>query len=232
MPSEMDEIPHSFLVSYHTKGAEPQTITTESCSVAITGLTPGIGHTVSIFTIVQDGRKGQPAVTFIKTGIPIPENLVVGSVTATSAHLSWSMPSDMDEIPHSFLVSYHSKGAEPQTITTESCSVAITGLTPDTEYTVSIFTRLQDGRKGQPTVTSIQTGIPIPGNLVVGSVTATSAHLSWSMPSEMDEIPHSFLVSYHSKGAEPQTITTESCSVVITGLTPDIGHSVSIFTSR
>ncbi|KAL2079247.1 hypothetical protein ACEWY4_024991 [Coilia grayii] len=300
VPSVMDQTPHSFLISYHSEGAKPTDITTDAYNTIITGLKPGIEYMVCVCVVCENTGKGQPASASINIGIPIPDNLEVGSVTAASASLSWSMPSEMDDIPHSFLVSYHSKGTEPQTISTDTCSAVITGLTPDSEHSVSICTKLQDGRQGQPAVTSFQTEIfflacmvcvcvvskntgngqpaltsinigtsagllysekliyrvdqrkqdhflndnissiieattiknriPIPENLEVGSVTAASASLSWSMPSEMDEIPHSFLVSYHSKGTEPQTISTDTCSAALTALTPDSEHSVSIFT--
>ncbi|XP_063070448.1 GTPase IMAP family member 4-like [Engraulis encrasicolus] len=44
----------------------------------------------------------------------------------------------MEQIPHKFLISYCSEGGEPQTISTESCSTTLTGLQPETQYTVTV----------------------------------------------------------------------------------------------
>ena len=64
----------------------------------------------------------------------------------------------MKQTPHSFLVSYQSEGAEPQSITTESCSADITGLKPGTEYTVKVYTELKQGGKSKPASKKIKTG--------------------------------------------------------------------------
>ena len=91
-------------------------------------------------------------------GVPAPENLTVDSVTAKSANLSWSLSCGTYQTPHSFLISYHSEGTEPQTISTDACSAVITGLKPHTEYTVSVSTENQHREKSQPASVSILTG--------------------------------------------------------------------------
>ncbi|XP_076118849.1 fibronectin-like [Alosa pseudoharengus] len=324
----MEQIPHSFLVSYHSEGTEPQTISTESCSTTLTDLQPDTQYTVSVCCVLKDGRRSQATTTRIQTavpppgpieftsvkpnsvcvcwgppegltephrfrvtwtcngsqehlevqnlklhvqeltpveeykftvitvnvdgthstcvsetvqtGIPVPEKLTVASVTPTSADLSWSLHEVMKQLPHSFLISYHSEGTEPQTIFTESCNTKLIELEPDTEYTVRVCCKLRDGRRSQ--VTSelrILTGIAIPEKLNVDALDVESgksecvrwrADLSWSLHQGMEQIPHSFLISYHSEGTEPQTISTESCSTTLTDLQPDTQYTISVCT--
>ena len=94
----------------------------------------------------------------VVTGYPVPEELTVISVTPTSAELSWSLHQGMEQFPHSFLISYHSEETELQTTSTESCSTTLTGLTPDTNYTVTVCCELRDGGRSQAATRIIQTG--------------------------------------------------------------------------
>ena len=64
----------------------------------------------------------------------------------------------------------------------------------------------------------------------MSSITASSASLSWLVSPEMKQTPHSFLVSYQSEGTEPKSISTGSCSTVITGLKPGTDYTVKVYT--
>ena len=94
----------------------------------------------------------------VVTGYPVPEELTVISVTPTSAELSWSLHQGMEQFPHSFLISYHSEETELQTTSTQSCSTTLTGLTPDTHYTVTVCCELRDGGRSQAATVDFQTG--------------------------------------------------------------------------
>ena len=72
--------------------------------------------------------------------------------------------------------------------------------------------------------------IPVPERLTVSSITASSASLSWLVSPDMKQTPHSFLVSYQSEGTEPKSISTESCSTVITGLKPGTEYTIKVYT--
>ncbi|KAL2079255.1 hypothetical protein ACEWY4_024999 [Coilia grayii] len=133
------------------------------------------------------------------TEVPPPKNLTV-ETKVTSVSVKWKKPAGVAEV--SYLLTL-SRDEEHQTLHTDSEEHIFNHLKLEMEYTISVLTALSTGAQSKPVSKVINTCIPIPGNLEVGSVTAASASLSWSMPSEMDEIPHSFLVSYHSKGTGP-----------------------------
>ncbi|XP_041927670.1 fibronectin-like isoform X5 [Alosa sapidissima] len=216
----------SYLLSLYSEGECLQTVSTKSLQHQFSGLEVGREYSITVSTVLKGGQSKCTSKT-IRTRVPVPKNLTMSSETPTSADLSWSLHQGMEQIPHSFLISYHSEGTEPQTISTESCSTTLTDLQPDTQYTVSVCCKLRDGRRSHAT-THIQTGVPVPENLTVASVTPISADLSWSQHQGMEQIPHSFLISYHSEGTEPQTISTESCSTTLTDLQPDTQYTVSV----
>lgn len=68
----------------------------------------------------------------------VPQRVSVGSITASSAHLSWQKSSKMEQTPLSFQVSYQSEGTEPEVISSSGCDADITDLRADTEYTVKV----------------------------------------------------------------------------------------------
>ena len=94
-------------------------------------------------------------------GISVPEGLSVDALNEESdvwsADLSWSPGHGTDQVPHLFEVSYHSEGNEPKIISTESCSTTLPGLHSDTQYTVSICTVLQGGKKSKSVSTTFHT---------------------------------------------------------------------------
>ncbi|KAL2080884.1 hypothetical protein ACEWY4_022737 [Coilia grayii] len=107
-------------------------------------------YSIKMFTVLK-GRQSKPASITFRMCALAPKGLSVDELDAESADrwratLRWSLQQGMEQIPHRFLISYCSEGTEPQTISTESCSTTLTGLQPDTLYTVNICTE-QTGEK-------------------------------------------------------------------------------------
>lgn len=50
----------------------------------------------------------------------------------------------MEGIPHQFLITATSPGKEPLAIHTQDCNKIVTDLEPDTEYTISVSTVLNN----------------------------------------------------------------------------------------
>lgn len=89
--------------------------------------------------------------------IPAPENLKVESVTSTTAKLCWSLSNKMDHTLHKFLIHYTSEESK-QEISTDSCSVMITGLKPYTKCYIMIFTNVDNVGNSKEAVIDVQTG--------------------------------------------------------------------------
>ncbi|XP_062373050.1 fibronectin-like [Sardina pilchardus] len=156
-------------------------------------------YTILISTSLGFDSQSKPLSETVYIETPIPQDFDVISVSATSAELHWGLHPIMEQIPHSFLISYHSEGAEPQTIFTDSCSAVIAGLEPDTEYIVCVSTIIQHGGgKSKPATTIMQTGLPAPGPIQFSSVSLHSVSLCWEAPKGMAESQR-FRVSYTEK---------------------------------
>ncbi|KAL2080882.1 hypothetical protein ACEWY4_022735 [Coilia grayii] len=225
----MEQIPHRFLFSYCSKGTEPQTISTQSCSTSLTGLQPDTQYWATVCCELKDGRKSEATSTRIQTAaVPPPGPIEFTSVKPDSVCLCWGPPEGLTG-PHTFRVSWTGAGRQ-ETLEVQDQDVTVQGLTPGEEYTFTVATLSDEGRESPCGSATARTGIPVPENVTVGSVTRTSADLSWSLHQCMEQIPHRFLISYCSEGTEPQTISTQSCSTTLKKLQSDTEYTVSICT--
>ncbi|XP_062371960.1 fibronectin-like [Sardina pilchardus] len=231
-PDGMDQTPHFYQISYHSGGPESKTMTALSCSAIIQYLEPCTDYMVSVCAKLKDGRMSESVNKPVQTAVSAPEQLIVASVTSTAIHLKWSPPLGMDQTSYCYCyqISYHSEWTEPQIISANLCSEVIKGLKPYTNYSVSVLTKVKNGEMSEPVRTDTRTAVAAPEQLTVASVTPTSIHLTWTKPHGMDQTPESYQISYHSEGTDPQTISSDSCSKVITGLKQCTKYSVSICT--
>ncbi|KAL2079252.1 hypothetical protein ACEWY4_024996 [Coilia grayii] len=84
---------------------------------------------------------------------------------------------------------------------------------------------------------SSKAAVLVPEYLTVESLTeefepkhSWSAALSWRLSHAMGRTPHSFQISYHCEGLVPQTISSDECDTVITGLRPDTEYTAEVCT--
>ncbi|XP_048087480.1 uncharacterized protein LOC125286434 isoform X1 [Alosa alosa] len=154
-PAGVDQVSY-LLELQNQKCIEP--VHRGSPNYTFTGLQHGVHYTISVYTVLNNGRQSKPSSQIFKIEIPVPECLAVSSITKSSASLSWGVHPEMKQTPHRFLVSYQSEGTEPQSMFTESCSADTTGLKSETDYTVRVYTQLQHGGKSQPASVHLKTG--------------------------------------------------------------------------
>lgn len=93
--------------------------------------------------------------------IPVPENLQVGSITTTTANLTWSLSEELDHVSHNFELIYHDTTCgfnEWKTIYTDCCRAVLTDLKPHRENYIQIFTNVENFGKSQESSICIFTG--------------------------------------------------------------------------
>lgn len=156
---------------------------------------------------------------------------VVSDVTATSARLSW--PASSDDVG---VTGYTVRNGSGATVaTTSGTSVVLTGLSPDTGYTVTVVARDAAGNVsaaspaasfttddgGDPGDTVAPTA---PGTPRASSITTTSAVISWSASS--DDVGVTGYVVQSAAGATLATSTTTSAT--LTELSADTAYTVRV----
>ncbi|XP_045070975.1 fibronectin [Coregonus clupeaformis] len=229
-PPGLDQTQHRYQISYHCPGTEPHIITTSSHSITLSDLQPATEYSVTVCTVLENGKRSQLVSTTLTTVPPAPDQLNVASMDTTTAAVSWSQPPGLDQTQHQYQISYHCPGTEPHITTTSSHSITLFDLKPATNYSVTVCTVLENGRQSQLLSTTLTTVPPAPDQLNVNSVKTTSAAVSWSQPPGLDQTQHHYQISYQCPGTEPHIITTSSHSITLSDLQCSSQYSVSVCT--
>ncbi|XP_062390920.1 collagen alpha-1(XX) chain-like isoform X2 [Sardina pilchardus] len=215
--------PHIFRVTWTGEGSQGN-LEVQDLKLHVQELTSGENYMFTVATLSDDDRESPCVSATVQTDILPPECLDV-DVHLTSVSVTWSKPAGVDQA--SYLLTLCCDGKTLQSISTRSLQHCFSELEIEREYSISVSTALKGGQSSAISET-IRTSVPVPEKLALGSVTQTSADLSWSLHQWMEQIPHSFLISYHSEGTEAQTISTESCSTTLTELQPDTQYTASV----
>ncbi|XP_071264193.1 interferon-induced very large GTPase 1-like isoform X2 [Salvelinus alpinus] len=229
-PPGLEQTQHHYQISYQCPGTEPHITTTSSHSITLSDLQCGTQYSVTVCTVLENGKKSQLESTTLTTVLPAPDQLTVDSVDTTSATISWNQPPGLEQTQHHYQISYHCPGTEPHITTTSSPSITLSDLQRGTQYSVTVCTVLEHGKRSEFLSTTLTTVIPAPDQLTVDSVDTTSAAVSWNQPPGLDQTQHHYQISYHCPGTEPHITTTSSHSITLSDLQRGTQYSVTVCT--
>ncbi|XP_061580833.1 up-regulator of cell proliferation-like [Cololabis saira] len=124
--------------------------------VEINNLQLGQQYFFSVATEDEEGNLSKWVTDRVSTAVPPPRHLTKGHSESTALFLQWSKGENMEGIPHQFLITITSPGKEARAISTRDCYKRLSDLEPDTEYTISVSTVLND-KWSDPVSTTIHT---------------------------------------------------------------------------
>ncbi|MGH0130500.1 UNVERIFIED_CONTAM: hypothetical protein FKN15_038532 [Acipenser sinensis] len=221
-PVDMDEIKHSFAITYSCSFWNLRNSTTaSSLSIVISNLRPGSEYVFNVTTVKGSGGQSTPASTTLYTLPPPPGKILIDSVESNSVSLSWGSPFVIDGIPHSFNITYScSFRGHSGSTSAPSNSTVISNLRLGCEYVFSITT-VNKGGQSTPAVTSVYIKLALHGEIKIDSVGNDSVSLSWGSPAGMDGVQYSFNITYSCSfwGHNGSTSATSN-STVISNLRP------------
>lgn len=150
---------------------------------------------------------------------------------STTASLSWPAASDNQGVSeYEITVSF---GPEP-TIVTADPSVTLTGLDPDTAYSVTVMARDAAGNESAVIATDFTTRPADadqppsePTGLDSTNITDTGATLTWSAASDDVGVSH-YEVGLSKSGSIVSVFNPEGTQQVLSGLTADTTYSASV----
>uniref|UniRef100_A0A8C7K9R1 Fibronectin type-III domain-containing protein n=1 Tax=Oncorhynchus kisutch TaxID=8019 RepID=A0A8C7K9R1_ONCKI len=158
----LDQTQHHYQISYRCSGTEPHITTTSSPSITLSDLKPATEYSVTVCTVLENGKQSQLVLTTFTTVLPAPDQLTVDSVDTTSADVCWNQPPGLDQTQHHYQISYHCPGTEVHITTTSSPSITLSDLQCGTQYSVTVCTVLENGKQSR-----------------LVSTTLTTKHLQW-----------------------------------------------------
>ncbi|XP_064859315.1 fibronectin-like [Oncorhynchus nerka] len=156
-PPGFDQTQHHYQISYHCSGTEPHITTTNLPSITLPDLQCGTQYSVTVCTVLENGKQSPLMSHTLITVIPAPDQLTVNSVDTTSAAVSWSQPPGLDQTQHHYQISYHCPGTEPHITTTSSPSITLSDLQGGTQYSVTVCTVLENGKQSELESTTLTT---------------------------------------------------------------------------
>ncbi|XP_063069297.1 fibronectin-like [Engraulis encrasicolus] len=245
----------SYMLNLYSDGKCVDTVSGTFLEYSYPELVIGREYIITVSTVLN-GRQSKAVSRTFQTNIPVPERVCVGSVTPTSADLSWSVQG-MQQIPHRFRISYWCEGTEPWTMYAALPTTTLTDLQPDTQYTISVCCELDNGGESEATLGSIKTGDFVPDGLLVdaldeetprnvprdanvynnytiyngtayGSDGRWKAEVRWSQLQGLQHIPHKFLICCSSEEDGQMRTSTESCSITLQDLQSDTQYEVTV----
>ncbi|KAK6324545.1 hypothetical protein J4Q44_G00038870, partial [Coregonus suidteri] len=153
-PPGLDQTQHHYQISYRCPGTEPHITTTSSHNITLSDLQPATEYSVTVCTVLENGKQSQLVLTTLTTVPPAPDQLTVDT---TSGTVSWNQPPGLDQTQHHYQISYHCPGTKPHYTTTSSHSITLSDLQGGTQYSVTVCTVLENGKKSKPVSTTLTT---------------------------------------------------------------------------
>jgi hypothetical protein len=218
----------SYNVSYKlASAASYTTVSTTSTSYALSGLTSSTAYNWQVAAVCASGTStASTALSFTTAATQtcgIPTSPTTNSITTSSATLTWGAVAGAT----SYTVSYKlASAASYTTATVTTTSYALSGLTSSTAYNWFVSATCAVGPGSATSVVNFTTSAVVacgtPTGAITGSITTTSALLSWTAVAGAT----SYNVSYKlASAAAYTTVNTTATSYSLTGLASSTAYN-------
>ncbi|MGB0295162.1 MAG: fibronectin type III domain-containing protein, partial [Flavobacteriaceae bacterium] len=206
--------------------------TTASTSYSLTGLDPATTYSVAVeATDAAENTSTQASIEVTTLSPPdeeapsTPTDVAASNITDTSADITWTDASDNVGVTgYDVYVDGELDGS------TTSTSYSLTGLSPETSYSVAVRAKDAAGNESGEGSTSFTTGAFVdsqaptqPTNLSSSNETTTSADITWEPSTDNVGV-----TGYNVYVGGTLNGTTASTSYSLTGLDPATTYSVAV----
>ena len=223
----------SYNVQYKLSSATGwTTVTASTNSKALTGLVAGRTYNYQIQTVcsASESSSYSAASTFntASASCATPSGLTASAITTTTATLGWTAVTGAA----SYNVQYKLSSASSwTTVTASTNSRALTGLVTGSTYNYQIQTVCSSSSSSSystaATFTTTAAACAVPSGLAAGSITSSTATLSWTAVSGAT----SYNIQYKLSSASSwTTVTSSTNSKAITGLVASSTYNYQIQT--
>ncbi|XP_069081733.1 fibronectin isoform X6 [Pleurodeles waltl] len=215
-------------------GEAPREVISESGSIVISGLTPGVEYTYSVSVLTDGSESEAPITRTVVTPISPPTDLhLEPSPDFATLTVSWSRspsPGITGYRINTAPTAGHPGYTLEEEVTESQSSCIFDNLSPGVEYNVSVVS-VKDDQESEPIWKTITQAVPPATDLRFTNVGPDSMRVTWSAPPSM--VLSSFLVRYapskNEEDAAELTISPSDNMVVLTNLLPGTEYIVSVF---
>uniref|UniRef100_A0A8C7TCB6 Fibronectin n=1 Tax=Oncorhynchus mykiss TaxID=8022 RepID=A0A8C7TCB6_ONCMY len=217
-------------------GEAPRDVTSNSGSIYISGLTPGVEYTYSVQPIVNGYEQGNPITRRIVTPLSPPTDLKLESHPDTGElTVQWNEASTPDITGYRVTctpTNGQRGNSLEEFVKAGETSCTLENLSPGVEYNVSVFT-VKDHVESVPVSDTVTQAVPAPTNLDFPEVGPDSMRVTWTAP----VVPNpadisSFVIRYHPIDDEDDitesSVGRNADTVVLKNLISNTEYLVSV----
>ncbi|XP_006735075.1 fibronectin isoform X12 [Leptonychotes weddellii] len=214
-------------------GEAPREVTSESGSIVVSGLTPGVEYVYTI-SVLRDGQeRDTPIVKKVVTPLSPPTNLHLEANPDTGVlTVSWERSTTPDitgyRITTTPLNGQQGYSLE-EVVHADQSSCTFENLSPGLEYNVSVYT-VKDDKESVPISDTIIPAVPSPSDLRFTNVGPDTMRVTWAPPPSIELT--NFLVRYspvkNEEDVAELSISPSDNAVVLTNLLPGTEYLVSV----
>ncbi|KAM8788843.1 fibronectin isoform 3-T3 [Rhynchonycteris naso] len=215
-------------------GEAPREVTSESGSIVVSGLTPGVEYVYTI-SVLRDGKERDtpPIVNRVVTPLSPPTNLhLEANPDSGVLTVSWERSTTPD-ITGYRITTTPTNGQQgyslEEVVHADQSSCTFENLSPGLEYNVSVYT-VKDDKESVPISDTIIPAVPPPTDLRFTNVGPDTIRVTWAPPPSIELT--NFLVRYspvkNEEDVAELTISPSDNAVVLTNLLPGTEYLVSV----
>ncbi|XP_074950181.1 fibronectin isoform X9 [Phalacrocorax aristotelis] len=215
-------------------GEAPREVISDSGSIVISGLTPGVEYTYSL-TVLMDGQeRDTPIIRRVTTPLSPPTNLRLEPNPDTGILVvSWDRSTTPD-ISGYRVTTAPTNGQQGSTLEevvgADQTTCTFENLNPGVEYNVSVYS-VKDDQESIPISETITQAVPPPTDLRFTNVGPDTMRVTWTAPTSI--VLSSFLVRYSPVKKEEDvaelTISPSDNMVILTNLLPGTEYLVRVY---
>ncbi|KAL1770929.1 fibronectin isoform X7 [Sigmodon hispidus] len=214
-------------------GEAPREVTSESGSIVVSGLTPGVEYTYTI-QVLRDGQeRDAPIVNRVVTPLSPPTNLYLEANPDTGVlTVSWERSTTPD-ITGYRITTTPTNGQQgsslEEVVHADQSSCTFENLNPGLEYNVSVYT-VKDDKESAPISDTIIPAVPPPTDLRFTNIGPDTMRVTWAPPPSIELT--NLLVRYspvkNEEDVAELSISPSDNAVVLTNLLPGTEYLVSV----
>ncbi|XP_056351948.1 LOW QUALITY PROTEIN: fibronectin [Oenanthe melanoleuca] len=215
-------------------GEAPREVISDSGSIVISGLTPGVEYTYSL-TVLMDGQEREtPIIRRVTTPLAPPTSLRLKSNPDTGILIvSWER-STSPGISGYRVTTAPTDGQQGSTLEevvgADQTTCTFENLNPGVEYNVSVYS-VKDDQESVPISETITPAVPPPTDLRFTNVGPDTMRVTWTAPTSI--VLSGFLVRYSPAKKEEDvaevTVSPSDNMVILTNLLPGTEYLVKVY---
>ncbi|XP_061774477.1 fibronectin 1a [Nerophis ophidion] len=216
-------------------GEAPRDVTSDSGSIYVSGLTPGVEYTYSVQPVINGQEQGTPITRRVITSLSPPTDLNLDSDLGTGEiTVQWNGASTPD-ITGYRVACTPTKGQQgnrvEEFVQAGQNSCTLENLSPGVEYNISVFTVKED-MESAPISTIVTPKVPQLTDLSFDDVSDTTISLRWS-PLNTTAITGYRITVMAAGESVPifeDTVMPTTGHYTVYGLEPGIDYDISVIT--